>query len=110
LRVELLEQIRVRYAHAARMGNDLMSRLEAIEAERAQWQAALDRPDVAARARLELNEIDHLRPRIERSARQWVDRARALELIVAACLAQAQLPLLPPVVRDSRVGGHVQTW
>jgi len=81
----------MRYAHAARMGNDLMTRLAAIERERDRWHGALTDPELAAKARLELNEIDHLRPRIERSARTWVDRARALELVVAACLAEAAL-------------------
>jgi len=97
----------MRYAHAARMGNDLMSRLDAIEGERAQWTEALERPEIAPRARLELNEIDHLRPRIERSARQWVDRARSLELIVAACLTEAGAPALRPGVRNAGNTGHM---
>jgi len=107
LLTDLFEAIRVRYAHAARMGNDLMTRLDAIEAERAQWENVLYEPEVAARARLELNEIDHLRPRIERSARQWVDRARSLELIVAACLAHASQPVLPPGALRAHVSGDV---
>ena len=86
---DLFEQIRTRYAYAARMGNDLMTRLDAIENERIHWEEALSRPDVTTRARLELNEINQLRPRIDRSARAWVDRARGLELIVAAALLHA---------------------
>jgi hypothetical protein len=99
----LLEAIRARYAHAARMANDLRERLDAIENERAHWEAAAAQPDVEARARLELKEIDHLRPRMERSAWSWGDRARALELIVAAALMEAPPsrvapePVAPPV-------------
>ncbi len=83
------------------MGNDLMSRLEAIQAERARWQHSLDDPELAARARMELNEIDHLRPRIERSAHAWVDKARSLELIVAAYVRASG-------VRSAEVGGHMR--
>jgi hypothetical protein len=114
--IDVLEAIRTRYAHAARMGNDLMSRLDAIDAERAQWLAALDQPEVGRRAQLELNEINELRPRIERSARTWVDRARALELTVAACLQQARFEvsdprprLTDPHVRDTVGAGTYAT-
>jgi hypothetical protein len=98
--LDLLEAIRVRYAEAARRGNDLMSRLEAIQAERSRWQQAREDPALAARARMELNEIDRLRPGIERSAHAWVDKARALELVVAAYLRESV------GVRDARPTGH----
>ena len=65
-----------------------MSRLEAIQAERARWQQARDDPALAGRARMELNEIERLRPGIERAARTWVDKARALELVAASCLRE----------------------
>jgi hypothetical protein len=115
--IDLLEAIRTRYAHAARMGNDLMTRLDAIDAEREQWLAALDQPEVGRRAQLELNEIDELRPRIDRSARRWVDRARALELIVAACLKEVRFEVSPdprprlmdPDVRDTVGAGIYAT-
>jgi hypothetical protein len=96
LLIDLLEAIRVRYALAARMGNELMTRLAALDAELARWREDLERPESAAKARLEVRELDELRPRIERSAHTWVDRARAIELITAACLTAAREPADDP--------------
>lgn len=106
----LIEAIRVRYARSARMANDLMSRLETITNEQSHWHEVLSNPEVMARARLELHEIGQLRPRIERSARTWADKARAMELIVAACLGEAARATRPdprPVLAPSSWGDRV---
>jgi hypothetical protein len=88
---DLFGAVGYRYRHATRMARDLRSRVEALDAERARWLEAFADDGLAARARLELKEIDALRPRVERSAVEWAERARALELIVGTCIVEASV-------------------
>ncbi|MCA1830958.1 MAG: hypothetical protein LC663_05555 [Actinobacteria bacterium] len=80
-----------RYENATRMARELRRRADALDAEHNQWMQAFADPNLLSRARLELKEIEALRPRVERSATAWAEKARALELIVGSCLIEASL-------------------
>lgn len=85
----LLGAIGDRYQYATRMARELRSQVQSLDVERENWMRAFTEPSMSARARLELKEVEALRPRVERSATLWAEKARALELLVGSCVVEA---------------------